>query len=171
LDRREAGGLALTTSQVGLVYGTFGILALTCGGLLGGFTAAKYGLKKMLPVMVCSMYLPKLVFVLLSFTQPENFLAVCGAVAVEQLGYGFGFTAFMLYMLYFADGPHKTAHYAMCTGFMALGMMIPGMWSGWVEDRVGYQHFFTWVICSALPGFTLGMLLKVDPHFGKKTAA
>ncbi len=169
LDARELGGLALTTSQVGLVYGTFGIIALTCGGLLGGFSAAKHGLKKMLPIMVISMYLPKLVFVLLSYTQPENFLAVCGAVAVEQFGYGFGFTAFMLYLLYFADGPHKTAHYAICTGFMALGMMIPGMWSGWVADLVGYQRFFVWVIFSALPGFTLAMLLKVDPQFGKKS--
>ena len=170
LDSRDAGGLGLTTSQVGLVYGTFGILALTCGGLLGGFTAAKHGLKKMLPIMVGSMYLPKLAFVFLSWTQPDNFLVTCGAVAVEQFGYGFGFTAFMLYMLYFADGPHKTAHYAICTGFMALGMMIPGMWSGWVADIVGYKHFFVWVICSALPGFTLAMLLKVDPEFGKKSS-
>jgi PAT family beta-lactamase induction signal transducer AmpG len=170
LDAREAGGLGLTTSQVGVAYGTFGILALTCGGLLGGFTAARFGLKRMLPIMVCSMYLPKLAFIFLSFTQPENFLVTCGAVAVEQFGYGFGFTAFMLYLLYFADGPHKTAHYAICTGFMALGMMIPGMWSGWVADLVGYKHFFVWVICSALPGFTLAMLLKVDAEFGKKTA-
>jgi PAT family beta-lactamase induction signal transducer AmpG len=170
LDSREAGGLGLTTSQVGLAYGTFGILALTCGGLLGGFTAAKYGLKTVLPIMVCSMYLPKLVFVVLSRAQPENFLIICGAVAVEQLGYGFGFTAFMLYMLYFADGPHKTAHYAICTGFMALGMMIPGMWSGWIADIIGYKHFFVWVIFSALPGFTLAMLVKVDPQFGKKAA-
>lgn len=169
LDSREAGGLGLTTSQVGLVYGTFGVLALTCGGLLGGFMAAKHGLKKMLPIMVCTMYLPKLAFIFLSFTQPENFLAICGAVSAEQFGYGFGFTAFMLYMLYFADGPHKTAHYAICTGFMALGMMLPGMWSGWVADLVGYKHFFVWVICSTLPGFTLAMLLKVDPQFGKKT--
>ncbi|HWQ92400.1 MAG TPA: MFS transporter [Clostridia bacterium] len=168
LDNREAGGLGLTTSQVGLVYGTFGILALTCGGLLGGFLAAKHGLKKMLPIMVCSMYLPKLAFVFLSFVQPDNFLVTCGAVAVEQFGYGFGFTAFMLYMLYFADGPHKTAHYAICTGFMALGMMLPGMWSGWIADIVGYKNFFVWVVCSALPGLSLAMLLKVDPQFGKK---
>ncbi len=168
LDAREGGGLGLTTSQVGLVYGTFGILALTCGGLLGGFSAAKHGLKRMLPIMLCSMYLPKLAFVALSFFQPENFLVICGAVAVEQFGYGFGFTAFMLYMLYFADGPHKTAHYAICTGFMALGMMLPGMWSGWVADLVGYKHFFVWVICSAIPGFTLALLLKIDPQFGKK---
>jgi PAT family beta-lactamase induction signal transducer AmpG len=168
LDSRAAGGLGLATSQLGLAYGTFGILALTCGGLLGGFLAAKHGLKKMLPIMVGSMYLPKLVFVLLSWTQPENFLIICGAVAVEQFGYGFGFTAFMLYLLYFADGAHKTAHYAICTGFMALGMMIPGMWSGWVADIVGYRHFFVWVICSTLPGLLLALQLKIDPQFGKK---
>jgi PAT family beta-lactamase induction signal transducer AmpG len=170
LDPRPGGGLGLTTSQVGLAYGTFGILALTGGGLLGGFLAARYGLKRMLPIMVCSMYLPKLAWILLSFVQPENFLAVCGAVAVEQLGYGFGFTAFMLYLLYFADGPHKTAHYAICTGFMALGMMLPGMWSGWLVDLIGYKHFFVWVSCSAVPGFILTLLLKIDPQFGRKTA-
>jgi PAT family beta-lactamase induction signal transducer AmpG len=172
LDSRLAGGLGLTTSQVGVAYGTFGIAALTCGGLLGGFAAAKYGLKRMLPIMVGSMYLPKLAFIFLSWTQPSNFLITCGAVAAEQFGYGFGFTAFMLYMLFFSDGPHKTAHYAICTGFMALGMMIPGMWSGWVADRIGYRHFFIWVICSALPGLTIALLLnrKVDPEFGKKTS-
>jgi MFS transporter, PAT family, beta-lactamase induction signal transducer AmpG len=172
LDSRDSGGLGLTTSQVGVVYGTFGILALTCGGLLGGFAAAKHGLKKMLPIMVCSMYLPKLAFVFLSWLQPSNFLITCGAVAAEQFGYGFGFTAFMLYMLFFADGPHKTAHFAICTGFMAMGMMIPGMWSGWVADLVGYKHFFVWVICSAVPGLTIALLLnrKVDPEFGKKTS-
>jgi PAT family beta-lactamase induction signal transducer AmpG len=168
LALRAKGGLGLTTTQVGLAYGTFGIVALTCGGLLGGFTAAKYGLKTMLPFMVGSMYLPKLVFVFLSYVQPENFLAICGTVAIEQFGYGFGFTAFMLYMLYFADGPHKTAHYAICTGFMALGMMIPGLWSGLLADHFGYRHFFLWVICSALPGLIIALNLKVDPHFGKK---
>jgi PAT family beta-lactamase induction signal transducer AmpG len=172
IDTRAAGGLGLTTSQVGVAYGTFGILALTCGGLLGGFAAAKYGLKRMLPIMVCSMYLPKLAFVFLSWTQPSNFLITCGAVAAEQFGYGFGFTAFMLYMLLFADGPHKTAHFAICTGFMALGMMVPGMWSGWVADLVGYRHFFVWVICSAVPGLTIALLVnrRVDPEFGKKTS-
>ena len=169
LDSRAAGGLGLATSQVGLAYGTFGILALTLGGLLGGFTAAKYGLKQVLPFMLGSMYLPKLAFVFLAFTQPENFLVTCGAVALEQFGYGFGFTAFMLYLLYFADGAHKTAHYAICTGFMALGMMLPGMWSGWVADLVGYQHFFVWVICSAIPGLIIALRLKIDPQFGKKT--
>jgi len=172
LDTREAGGLGLTTSQVGMAYGIFGILALTCGGLLGGFAAAKYGLKRMLPFMVATMYLPKLAYLFLSWTQPANFLLTCGAVATEQFGYGFGFTALMLYMLLFADGPHKTAHFAICTGFMALGMMLPGMWSGWVADTVGYKHFFVWLICSAVPGFTLALVVnrRIDPQFGKKAA-
>ena len=135
---------------------------------MGGFSAAKFGLKTMLPIMAVAMYLPKLVYVFLSFRQPENFQVVCGAVAVEQFGYGFGFAAFMLYMLYFANGPRKTAHYAICTGFMALGMMIPGLWSGKLADWLGYRHFFVWTICSALPGLTMALLLKVDPHFGKK---
>ncbi len=169
LDGRAAGGLGLTTTQVGLAYGAFGVFALTCGGLLGGFAAAKHGLKTMMPFMVCAMYLPKLAFVYLSFAQPDNFLVVCGAVALEQLGYGFGFTAFMLYMLYFADGPHRTAHYALCTGFMALGMMIPGLWSGWLADLLGYRHFFVWVMGSVVPGFIIALLLKVDPQFGRKS--
>ncbi len=172
IDNRAAGGLGLSTSQVGAAYGIFGILALTCGGLLGGFSAAKYGLKRMLPIMVATMYLPKLAYLFLSFTQPASFLIASAAVATEQFGYGFGFTALMLYMLLFADGPHKTAHFAICTGFMALGMMVPGMWSGWVADTVGYKHFFVWLICSAVPGFTLAMVVnrKIDPEFGKKTS-
>ncbi len=172
LDSREAGGLGLTTSQVGTAYGIFGILALTFGGLLGGFAAAKYGLKQMLPIMVGSMYLPKLAYIFLSWTQPTNLLLTCGAVAAEQFGYGFGFTAFMLYMLLFADGSHKTAHFAICTGFMALGMMLPGMWSGWVADVVGYKHFFVWVMCSTIPGLALAVLVnrRIDPQFGKKAS-
>ena len=83
-------------------------------------------------------------------------------MAVEQLGYGFGFTAFMLYLLYFADGPHKTAHYAICTGFMALGMMIPGMWSGWLQSHLGYRHFFVWVMLATIPGFIVTALIPLD---------
>jgi len=171
LDSRAAGGLGLATSQVGLAYGTFGVLALTCGGLLGGFLAARHGLKRTLPFMLGAMYLPKVMFLMLAWTQPDNFLATCGAVAVEQFGYGFGFTAFMLYLLYFADGPHRTAHYALCTGFMTLGMMIPGLWSGWLADLLGYQHFFAWVVCSTLPGLVLALQLKIDPEFGKRHQA
>lgn len=168
LDDRAAGGLGLATGQVGLAYGTFGVLALTGGGILGGFLAAKHGLRKMLPFMLTAMYLPKLMFLLLAWFQPQNFLVIGGAVGLEQLGYGFGFTAFMLYLLYFADGTHKTAHYAMCTGFMALGMMIPGWWSGWLADLVGYRHFFVWVIVSTLPGLALALQLRIDPDYGRR---
>ena len=165
LDDRSVGGLGMTTKQVGWAYGTFGVTASLCGGLLGGFIAARHGLKKALPSMVCSMYLPKLVFLGLSLAQPRSFLAVCGAIAIEQFGYGYGFTAFMLFLLYFSEGAHRTAHYALCTGFMSLGMMIPGMWSGWLADRLGYRHFFIWVLFSAIPGFILALRLKVDPKF------
>ncbi len=168
LDAREGGGLGLTTSEVGLAYGTIGVLALTFGGLAGAFLAAKHGLKKMLPIMVCAIHLPNAAFLYLSFVQPESFATIAGCIGIEQFGYGFGFAAYMLFLLYFADGAHKTAHYAVCTGFMALGMMIPGMWSGWLADIVGYKHFFVWVMLSTIPGFLVAFLIKVDPEFGKK---
>lgn len=168
LDSRKAGGLGLLTQQVGVAYGTFGVASLLAGGLLGGFVVARFGLKRMLPVMALAMYLPKQAFLVLSWTQPSKFSVICGAIAVEQFGYGFGFAAFMLYMLYFADGPHRTAHYAICTGFMALGMMIPGLWAGWLAHHLGYKHFFVWTLCCALPGFLVALILKVDPRFGRK---
>ena len=130
LDPRSRGGLGLTTSEVGVVYGTVGIIALTLGGLLGGYAASRGGLRRWLWPMVAIIHLPDLMFVYLSQVQPESFLLINLAVAVEQFGYGFGFTAYMLFMILVAEGRHKTAHYAICTGFMALGMMLPGMWSG-----------------------------------------
>ena len=168
LDGREVGGLGLTTGQVGLVYGTIGIIALTCGGLLGGFMASKHGLKSWLWPMVCIIHLPDAMFIYLAYAQPDSFFLISAAVAVEQFGYGFGFTAYMLYMIYIARGQHKTAHYAICTGFMALGMMIPGMWSGWLQEIIGYQHFFVWVILATVPSFLVVLLVPLDPEFGKK---
>jgi len=168
LDARETGGLALSTAAVGFVYGTVGVAALTVGGLLGGFAAAKHGLRYWLPFMVCAINLPNLVYVFLSFTTPESFLIINVCVAIEQFGYGFGFAAYMIYMLYLAQGEHRTAHYAICTGFMALGMMIPGMFSGWLQETVGYQHFFVWVMLCTIPGFIVAALIKPDPEFGRK---
>jgi PAT family beta-lactamase induction signal transducer AmpG len=107
-------------------------------------------------------------FIYLSQVQPENFLMINLAVAIEQFGYGFGFTAYMLYMIMVSEGEYKTAHYAICTGFMALGMMLPGMFSGWLQDHIGYQHFFLWVLLSTIPGFAVAALVKVDPEFAKK---
>jgi PAT family beta-lactamase induction signal transducer AmpG len=168
LDAREAGGLGLTTGQVGFVYGTIGIIALTVGGLLGGFVASKHGLKAWLWPMVFIIHLPDAMFIYLAYGQPDSLFVISAAVAVEQFGYGFGFTAYMLYMIYIARGAHKTAHYAICTGFMALGMMIPGMWSGWLQELIGYQHFFVWVILATVPSFLVVLLIPLDREFGKK---
>lgn len=169
LDGREVGGLGLTTGQVGLVYGTIGIIALTCGGLLGGMVASRHGLKAWLWPMVCIIHLPDAVFIYLAYAQPDSLLIISACVAVEQFGYGFGFTAYMLYMIYIARGRHQTAHYAICTGFMALGMMLPGMWSGWLQELIGYQHFFVWVMLATIPGFAVVALIPLDREFGKRS--
>jgi len=169
LDAREAGGLGLTTGQVGFVYGTVGIIALTCGGLLGGMVASRQGLKFWLWPMVLIIHLPDAMFIYLAAAQPDNLALISAAVAVEQFGYGFGFTAYMLYMLYIARGEHRTAHYAICTGFMALGMMLPGMWSGWLQEIIGYKHFFTWVILATIPSFLVVLMIPLEAGFGKKS--
>jgi PAT family beta-lactamase induction signal transducer AmpG len=116
--------------------------------------------------MALAMNLPNLVFVYLSYSTPQSMWLISASVAVEQFGYGFGFTAYMLYMIYFAAGNHKTAHYAICTGLMALGMMLPGMISGWIQEVVGYQNFFIWVVICTIPGFIILKFLKIDPSFG-----
>ncbi|PXX96083.1 MFS transporter [Marinifilum breve] len=168
LDGREVGGLGLSTSDVGIVYGTIGVLFLTIGGILGGYAASRKGLKYWLWPMVIAINLPNLVYVYLSYALPESFVLVCASVAVEQFGYGFGFTAYMLYQIYVSEGKHKTAHFAFCTGLMALGMMVPGMISGWIQEMIGYQHFFIWVILCTIPSFIMVKLIKIDPQYGIK---
>lgn len=167
-DPLSAGGLGLTTEQYGIAYGTIGIAFLTLGGLAGGYVISRLGLKRCLWVMVFAIHLPDLVFVYLSQTQPTSFAVVCAALAIEQFGYGFGFTAMMLYMIMVCEGEHKTAHYAICTGFMALGMMVPGMWSGDLQEYLGYKNFFIWACLSTIPAFVMAALVKIDPEFGKK---
>lgn len=168
LDSKELGGLGLTTGEVGMVYGTVGIIGLTIGGIIGGVAAARGGLRKWIWPMTFSMLLTCLTFVYLSFSQTDNLLIINACVFVEQFGYGFGFTAYMLYLMYYADGEQKTAHYAICTGFMALGMMLPGMFAGWMQEMLGYNHFFIWVmLCSIIPIVAVS-LLKIDPNYGKK---
>ena len=168
LDAREVGGLGLTTGQVGLVYGTVGIIALTLGGIVGGIAASRRGLKFWIWPMALCITLPHLAFLYLSWFLPENLFLINAAVAIEQFGYGFGFTAYMLYMIYFADGEHKTAHYAICTGFMAMGMMLPGMIAGWLQDLLGYNHFFIWVMICAIPTLAVIPFMKIDKNYGIK---
>jgi MFS transporter, PAT family, beta-lactamase induction signal transducer AmpG len=167
LDSGAAGGLALSTKEVGFVYGTVGLLSLTVGGIIGGLLAARHGLKRWLWWMVVAINLPNVVYLFLASVRPESLVLVNIAVAIEQFGYGFGFTAYMLYMIYIADGPHKTAHFAICTGFMALGMMLPGMISGWLQEMVGYQLFFAWILVATIPGFVVSGLIPLDASFGR----
>lgn len=168
IDPIEQGGLGLTTEQIGWVQGTVGIIGLTLGGILGGIAVSHGGLKRWLWPMVWAISLPDIVYVYLSYVQPESLLLINTCVFIEQFGYGFGFTAYMLYLIYFANGEHKTAHYAICTAFMALGMMIPGMVAGWLQETMGYQHFFIWIMACTMATFGVTALLKIDPNFGKK---
>ncbi|MEA2077744.1 MAG: MFS transporter [Candidatus Marinimicrobia bacterium] len=168
LDTREAGGLGLTAGQYGLTYGTIGILFLTLGGILGGVAVSKHGLKKWIWWFAIMINVPDAVYIFLSYAQPSSLAIIIPCVAFETFGYGFGFTAYMMFMIYIARGAYKTSHYAIATAFMALGMMIPGMMSGWLQEVIGYQHFFIWVIIATIPGFILLKFLKIDPHFGKK---
>jgi PAT family beta-lactamase induction signal transducer AmpG len=168
LDPRTAGGLGLTNEQLGLIYGTAGVVVFILGALTGGFVVARHGLKFWLWPMLLAIHLPDAVFIWLSRAQPENLFAIGVGVAVEQFGYGFGFTALMLYMIYIARGEHQTAHYAICTGFMAAGLMLPGMWSGWLQQQLGYPHFFVWVILATVPSFIVALFLPLDAEFGKR---
>ncbi|QRX63953.1 MFS transporter [Dysgonomonadaceae bacterium zrk40] len=170
LDSREVGGLGLSTSEVGITYGTVGVIALTLGGIIGGIVASRNGLKYWLWPMALAITLPNAAYLLLATFQPENLLWVNVAVATEQFGYGFGFTAYMLYLIYFSQGEHKTAHYSICTGFMALGMMLPGMAAGWIQEQMGYEQFFVLIMLLTIPTLLLIPFMKVDSNFGKKKA-
>ena len=172
LDKAEAGGLGLATQSVGIAYGTVGIIALTLGGILGGVVIAQRGLKRMVWPMIFAMNTPNVAFLLMAIFQPTSLWVISAGLAVEQFGYGFGFAAYLVYMMFIAEGPHKTAHYAICTGFMALGMMLPGMAAGWIEDQIGYVNFFWWVLACTLPSFAATALIyrSIPDHFGKKNA-
>lgn len=162
------GGLGMTKEEVGLIYGTIGIAALTVGGILGGIAASRWGLKKSLWPMALSLALPCLSFVFLAMFQPENNWIIGSCVALDQFGYGFGFTAYMLYLIYFSEGEFKTAHYSICTAFMALSMMLPGLVAGYIQEWLGYTSFFIFVMICCLATVAVTRMIKVDPEFGKK---
>jgi PAT family beta-lactamase induction signal transducer AmpG len=168
LRARAEGGLGLTDQQFSVAYGTVGTIALLAGGIVGGILVSRHGLRAWIWPMVLVMHLPDAVFIYLSYARPENLHLISGCIALEQFGYGFGFTAYMLYMIYLARGEHSTAHYAICTGFMALGLMLPGMWSGELQKFLGYPHFFIWVMLATIPGFIVTALIPLDREFGRK---
>ncbi|HEU5122679.1 MAG TPA: MFS transporter [Verrucomicrobiae bacterium] len=167
LDPRNAGGLALSEEQFSMIYGIVGAIALMVGGIAGGILVSRFGLRNCLWPMVIIMHAPDAVFIYLSYAMPEDLKLIGACVALEMFGYGFGFTAYMLYMIYIARGEHRTAHYAICTGFMAAGLMLPQMWSGWLQEHLGYQHFFVWVMLATLPGFVITALIPLDRKFGR----
>jgi len=169
LDAKNLGGMALDTEAVGIIYGTFGVGALTLGGILGGIAISKQGLTKWMFPMFLAMHLPIIGFILLAFFHPSSIYYIYAVVILEQFGYGFGFTGFMMFLIHVAEGESKTAHYALATGFMALGMMIPGMLSGYIQQYLGYQHFFIWVLLATIPGLILSRFLIFPKDFGKKS--
>ena len=168
VDDAAAGGLALTTGQVGFAQGTLGVIGLLLGGILGGITLSHYGLKKCIWYMVAAISVPDLVYVYLSWLPTQNMALVSTCIFIEQMGYGFGFTAYTLFLMYFARGEHQTSHYAISTGIMALGMMLPGMISGILQEHMGYRTFFIWVIACCAVTCVVSAIIKYEPDFGKK---
>ena len=170
VDPNARGGLEMTTQDVGLAYGTLGVFAILAGGILGGILSSRIGLKKSLWWMAAGMTLPCLTFVYLSTWLPTSIISISTAIIIEQFGYGFGFTAYMLYMMYFSEGEFKTSHYAICTGFMALSMMIPGMFAGYLQEAMGYAHFFWMAFACSIATVLVTYFVdrKIDPDYGKK---
>ena len=169
IDPITAGGMGLTTQDVGVIYGTFGVISLTVGGILGGIVISRDGLGKWMLPMILAMHLPIIGFILLSHFHPGSVFYIYATVIAEQFGYGFGFAAFMMYLIYVADGESKTSHYSIATGFMALGMMLPGMISGYIQEYLGYGNFFIWVFLATIPGLILSRFLIFPADFGKKS--
>ena len=168
IDTAAKGGLGLSPAEYGLVQGTVGVIGLTLGGILGGIVASRDGLKRWLWPMVCAITLPDLVYVYLAYALPQSLMIVNVCIFIEQFGYGFGFSAYMLYLIYYSQGEHKTAHYALCTALMALSMMIPGLFAGALQESVGYSMFFIIVICFCIVTYLVTAFIKIDPAFGKK---
>lgn len=170
LDDIAEGGLGYSTEAVGTIYGTVGVIMLSIGGILGGILISRDGLKKWMLPMVLSLNVPNALYAVLALTKTTDIIAVVGTVVLEQFGYGFGFAAFLIFLIYTAEGTSKTSHYAIATGFMALGMMIPGMISGYIQEWLGYGGFFIWVVIAALPALFLLKFIKYPADYGKKIA-
>lgn len=168
IDKQYAGGLGLSPQEYGFVQGTVGVVGLTLGGIIGGLAIGRDGLKRWLWPMVCAITLPDVVYVYMSYAQDVSFAMINICVFIEQFGYGFGFTAYMLYLIYYSQGDYKTSHYALCTALMALSMMIPGLFAGALQEWVGYRAFFIIVMVACLLTFFVAAKLNIDPNFGRK---
>ena len=161
LRTKEQGGLALDTTTVGFAYGTLGVAGLLGGGIIAGWLVSRHGLKRWWWPMVAAISLPDAVYIYLSLVQPDNIMLIDTCVFIEQFGYGFGFTAYMLYLVYFAKGEMSTSVFSLCTALQALGMMLPGMIAGHIADKYGFANFFIWVMLCTLVTFAVSALVKV----------
>jgi len=168
LDDKVDGGLAISTTDYGLIYGTVGVIALLLGGIMGGIAISRDGLGKWMIPMALSLNLPNLLYIALAYFQPDSLFFPGAVVIIEQLGYGFGFAAYMVFLIYLAEGIFKTSHYAIATGFMAMGMMFPGMLSGYIQEWLGYTWFFVWVGIAMIPALAIAGSVKYPREFGKK---
>jgi len=168
LDSQEVGGLGYSTAEVGTIYGTVGVIMLTIGGILGGILISRDGLKKWFFLMVLSLNIPNAFYAFLAITKTTSLVAVVTTVVLEQFGYGFAIAGFMVFLIYIAEGMSKTAHYAIATGFMALGMMLPDLISGYMQEWLGYDGFFIWVVLAAIPSLILLKYINYPPDYGKK---
>ena len=168
LRNNYAGGLGLSPQEYGLANGTVGLIGLLLGGIIGGILVSRDGMKRWLWPMVCAITLSDVVYIYLSYSLNSNLVVVSSCLFIEQFGYGLGFTVLTLYMLYYSQGKYKTSHYSICTGISYLGLMLPGMLSGYIKDMVGYRMFFIIVMVCCAITFAVTAFLKIDPDFGKK---
>lgn len=168
MDDAINGGLALDKGDIGFIYGVIGVVGLIIGGIAGGICISRKGLKYWLWPMVIAISLPDAVYLYMSMAQTTDLAVIGSSIFIEQMGYGFGFTAYTLYMIYFAQGKYPTAHFAISTAFMSLGMMLPGMVSGYIQEWAGYNNFFIWVMICTIVTFIVSALIKIDPTFGRK---
>ena len=168
LRPNSQGGLGLSPQEYGLANGTVGLIGLLLGGIIGGILVSRDGMKKWLWPLVCAITLPDVVYIYLSYSLNSDIVMVSTCLFIEQFGYGLGFTVLTLYMLYYSQGKFKTSHYSICTGISYLGLMLPGMISGYMKDMLGYRHFFIVVMACCAITFLVTAFLKIDPNFGKK---
>ncbi len=170
IDAGHNGGLGLSPQEFGLVQGTVGVIGVALGGVCGGISVGNGGLHRWRWPMAMAFATPSLVYVFLSYTLPSSLLAINVCVFMEQFGYGFGLTAYMLYLMYYSRGPFKTSHYALASALMSLSMMLLGLFAGTLQEMLGYRHFFILTVLSCSVTFLVTAFLKIDPHFARRQA-
>ena len=168
IDTQQDGGLGLSPQEFGLVQGTVGAIGVSLGGLLGGFVVSRGGLKRWLWPMTAAYTLPALVYVFMGYELPSSLMIINFCVFFEQFGYGFGLTAYMLYLIYISRGDYQTSHYSIVSALMSLSMMLPGLFAGALQEAMGYRYFFVFVLICSPISFLVVSALHLDDNFGRQ---